>query len=169
MARRLASSRRPLAPPVTPGAQAGWLYGLAGLIPFFAAAAAIWAGPERLGRWAAVAALALLSYAATIISFLGGVRWGFELQRPGGPDPRLLFLSVTPQLAAWALLFARMPGATPLAWRFGGLLAVLVVVGVADVLSRDLPEWYRTLRIPLTVGAGVALLAALAWTLRHPA
>ena len=163
MARRLARSR-PLAPPVTPGAQAGWLFGLAGLIPFFVAAAAMWAGPGRLGHWAGVAVLALLAYSATITSFLGGVRWGFELQRPGGPDPRLLFLSVTPQIAAWALLFMPMPGPAPLAWRFGGLLALLVVVGMADVLSRDLPEWYRTLRIPLTVGAGAALLAALLWT-----
>ncbi|MBE7218003.1 MAG: DUF3429 domain-containing protein [Caulobacteraceae bacterium] len=169
MPRRLASSRRPLAAPVTAGAQAGWLYGLAGLVPFFVAAAAMWAGPGRLGHWAGVAVLALLAYGATIISFLGGVRWGFELQRPGGPDPRLLFLSVTPQIAAWALLFLPMPGAEPLAWRFGGLLALLVLVGVADVLSRDLPQWYRTLRIPLTVGAGAALLAALAWALRHPA
>lgn len=169
MPRRLASSRRPLAPPVTPGAQAGWLFGLAGLIPFFVAAAAMWAGPARLGHWAGVSALALLAYAATIVSFLGGVRWGSELQRPGGPDPRLLFLSVIPQLFAWGLLFLPMPGAAPLAVRFGGLLVVLLLVGIADALSRDLPQWYRALRIPLTVGAGAALVAALAWTLRHSA
>ena len=125
----------------------------------------MWAGPARLGHWAATAVLALLAYAATIVSFLGGVRWGSELQRPGGPEPRLLFLSVTPQLAAWTLLFMPMP----LAARFGGLLVVLVLSGVADALSRDLPEWYRTLRIPLTVGAGAALLAALVWALRQPA
>ncbi len=164
MARRIARQRR-LAAPVTPGAQAGWLFGLAGLIPFFVAAAAIWAGSARMGHWAATAVLALLAYAATIAAFLGGVRWGSELRRPGGPEPRMLFLSVTPQIAAWALMFLPMP----LAARFGGLLVVLVVTGIADTLSRDLPEWYRTLRVPLTTGAGAAVLAALVWALRQPA
>lgn len=166
MPRRLSSARRPLAAPTTPGAQAGWLLGLAGLIPFFVAGAALWAGYGRIGRWALVALQALLVSGATIVSFLGGVRWGFELARPGGPEPRLLFASVLAQIGAWALVFLPMPAAD-LPVRFGGLLLLLVVQGTADAISRDFPEWYRTLRVPLTVGAGAALAAGLWWALRH--
>ena len=168
MPRRLSSARRPLAAPTTPGAQAGWLFGLAGLVPFFLAAAALWAGYGRLGRWAFVALQALLFYGATIVSFLGGVRWGFELARPGGPEARMLFASVLAQIGAWALVFLPMPGPA-LSVRLGGLLLLLMVQGAADAASRDLPEWYRTLRVPLTVGAGAALAAGVVWTLRHRA
>lgn len=157
-----------MAAPTTPGGQAGWLFALAGLVPFFVSAAALWAGYARLGRWAFVALQALLFYGATIVSFLGGVRWGFELARPGGPDARLLFASVLPQIGAWALVFLPMPAAD-LPVRFGGLLLLLVVQGAADAASRDFPEWYRTLRVPLTAGAGAALAAGLWWTLRHRA
>ena len=162
----LRSSRRsPLAGPATTGARAGWLFGLAGLLPFFVGGAAIWAGFGRIGPWALVAVQALLVYAATIASFLGGVRWGFELQRPGGPEPLNLFGGVLPQIAASACLFLPMP----LAARFGGLALVLGLVGIADAVARDYPEWYRTLRVPLTAGAVAAVLSGLVWALnvRH--
>ena len=48
----------------------------------------------------------------------------------------------------------------------GGLLVLLLVQGVADMLSGDLPGWYRTLRAPLTVGAAAAIVSGLVWTLR---
>lgn len=174
MARRILAGRSRV--PATPGAQAGWLLGAAGLLPFFAAGAAIWAGYGRIGFWALAAVQALLTYGATIVSFLGGVRWGFELQQPGGPAARNLFGSVLPQIGAWTLLFLPIP--LPAAWggasavlavRFGGVLLLLLVQGVADALSRDFPEWYRTLRIPLTAGAAAAMLAGLVWALhvRH--
>lgn len=148
--------------PATPGAQAAWLLGMAGLLPFFLSGAVLWAGPGRLGPAVFLAPLALMAYAATIVSFLGGVRWGYELARPAGPDPRLLVGSVLPQIAAWGLLFA--PLASPA--RLGGLLLVLLVQGGADMLSDDLPGWYRALRAPLTVGAAAALVSGLVWTLR---
>ena len=164
MARRIRAQRR-VSPPTTPGAQAGLLFGLAGLLPFFVAAAAMWAGFGRIGGWALVAVQALLAYGATIVSFLGGVRWGFELARPGGPDPRMLFASVLPQIGAWALIFLPMPAAY-LPARFGGLLLLTALGGGADAVASDLPDWYRALRIPLTLGAGAALLAGLVWSLR---
>lgn len=151
--------------PATPGAQAAWLLGLAGLVPFFLSGAVLWAGPARLGAAVFLAPLALMAYAATIVSFLGGVRWGYELARPAGPDLRMLVGSVLPQIAAWALLFAPLAASA----RFGGLLLLLLVQGAADMLSDDLPGWYRALRGPLTAGAAAALVSGLLWTLhlRH--
>ena len=144
-----------------PGARTAWLLGMGGLVPFFASAAALWAGPGRLGPAVFLAPVLLLAYAGTIASFLGGARWGVEIGRPEGPRPLFLVSAVGPQLAAVALLVAPLPALD----RYAGLALVLAVQGVGDALSPDLPAWYRSLRIPLTVGAVAAVLAGLAWVL----
>ena len=150
----------PASPERPSGANVAALLGFAGLIPFFAGAAALWAGPERVGPAAFSIPSLMLVYAATIASFLGGVRWGVEAVRVGGPSARNLALSVTPQLAAWAL--AAAPG-LPFAMRFDGLAALLIVQGLADMTAKNLPTWYRALRGPVTVGAAAAMGALGAW------
>ena len=142
-----------------PGARTAWLLGVAGLLPFFASAAALWAGPARLGPAVFYAPILLLAYAATIASFLGGARWGAEVVRVGGPRPLFLVSAVAPQLAAVALVAAPLPAVD----RYAGLALVLLVQGVGDAFSPDLPAWYRSLRIPLTVGAVGSVVAGLAW------
>ena len=52
-------------PPLKPAAEA-WVLGVAGLLPFVAGAVGLWALPSE---WAGLAALALLTYAAVIVSF----------------------------------------------------------------------------------------------------
>jgi hypothetical protein len=60
-------------PSLKPG-NAAWALGIAGLLPFVASAAGLWLlAPD----WASFAALALLTYAAVIVSFLGGIHWGY--------------------------------------------------------------------------------------------
>ena len=144
-----------------PGVRTAWLLGVAGLLPFVLAASALWAGPARMGPAVFFAPILLLAYAATIAAFMGGARWGAEIARPGGPRPVFLVSAVAPQLAAVALIAAPLPAAD----RYGGLALVLAVQGVGDALSPDLPAWYRSLRIPLTVGAVAAVVAGLAWVL----
>ena len=145
-----------------PGVRAAWILGFAGLLPFFGTAAVMWAGPRRLEpALFFISPILLLAYAATIASFLGGVRWGVEAARPGGPRAVFLLSSVAPQLAAVALIVAPLETA----WRYAGLAVVLVVQGVGDVLAPDLPDWYRRLRIPLTVGAAASVVAGLVWVL----
>jgi hypothetical protein len=144
-----------------PGARAGWALGLAGLIPFFATGAALWAGPQRLGPAVFIAPVALLGYAATIASFLGGARWGAEMARGAAARPLVLALSTAPQIAAWLLIVA--PLAT--VYRYGGLMLVIALTAVWDASAPELPGWYRRLRIPLSVGAAAALASGLAWTL----
>lgn len=158
-------------PGAAQGERAGWMLGVAGLIPFFLSGAALWAGPQRFGQLVYIAPVALLAYAATIVSFLGGVRWGAEMARPAGARPLTLALSTAPQVVAWLLIVAPIPTVT----RYGGLMLAVAVTAIWDGAAADLPAWYRGLRVPLSVGAAAALASGLAWTLvlaqslAHPA
>lgn len=127
--------------------QACWL-GYSGLIPFFvlSVVAAI-----ADGETAVQAARALLLYAAIILSFMGGVVWGRGLA--GMRDESMvasLVISVVPSLVAWV---GAVLGGTVGVW-----LCCLGLIGllVHDVRTRALPEWFRQLRIHLTVGAVLA-------------
>ncbi len=86
-------------PPLKPGTEA-WALGIAGLLPFVASAVGLCLLPPA---WTGLAALALLTYAAVIVSFLGGIHWGLAMPlaqtRPG-----LLVWGVLPSLLAWASL-----------------------------------------------------------------
>ena len=96
---------------------------------------------------------ALATYGAIIVSFLGGIRWGLAVPA-GGDAVRHYLVSVLPSLVAWALLAAPEP------WRLAGLGLMALVLGPIDLgLVRDglAPAWFGTLRIILSVGAGVAL------------
>jgi hypothetical protein len=132
-----------------------WVLGLSGLIPFFVAAGAYAFGPPRL---AGPALLALVTYAAAILSFLGGARWGAEILRTNCPGWLTLAGSVLPSLVAWGLLAA--PFATP-QWQLSGFLAAFLAAWLWDVRSVHLPPWYERLRTMLTLGAVVALGVAL--------
>jgi ribose/xylose/arabinose/galactoside ABC-type transport system permease subunit len=122
--------------------------GLLGLIPFLA--------PALIGiAWPAgkdPAAFVLALYAALILSFLGGARWGLTVGRTS-PDPRIVSLSMLPTLAGLALLLA------PNEVRLPGLAAALALHWLWDVRDSDLPAWYPALRSLLTAGAVIGLLA----------
>lgn len=128
--------------------RAAWICGLLGLIPFWALPVGLVSGAlpaERL-----VPAVAL--YAALIVSFLGGARWGLAL---GGAAPRPIVLaaSMAPTLVVWfVLLLGLGPRVTLLA-----LAAALAGAGVWDARSPGLEDWYRRLRLTLTSGAAAAL------------
>jgi hypothetical protein len=120
-----------------------WL-GLVGLLPFVAGLFALMFGTTPAQHL--VGERLFLYYAATILAFLGGVRWGAAL---ADPTWRSLSLAVAPSLIAFgALLLDIRPALVVLA-------ATFVVVGAADAGRRATigwPAWYRRLRIMLTVG-----------------
>lgn len=141
------------APPQPAPPLATWL-GLAGLLPFAAAAAGAWVGPDA---WRGPAVSALAAYGAVILSFLGAVHWGFALGTPtaAATRPRLL-LGVLPALVGWlALLLPTTPGLVLLA------SAVLATAAVEAAAARHglMPEGYMRLRWVLSIGAGCCLLA----------
>lgn len=132
--------------------------GGAGAVPFAALALfsfPIWP-PYHL-----TAALALQLYAAIILSFLGGVRWGAAMARNGEALRwPTLTPSVLPPLAAWGGVLAPNFAAS-LALLAAGYLGLLAY-DVASARSGELPAWYAKLRTPLTVVALASLAAAAA-------
>lgn len=132
------------------------LLGLAGLIPFVALTGCLVL--ER-GLTTPDAWRALVLYAAVILSFMGGVHWGLALR---GTTTTGYLTSVVPALVAWFAVVAlpHKPAATVMAIGFLALLVYDLMV----VRAGDAPEWYRGLRIVLTVvvvlSLGTALVAA---------
>lgn len=135
-----------------------WLGGF-GVVPFLAFAALILIGPPEL---VGTASDALAAYGAIILSFLGGIHWGFatgdaHAARENGALLRRLSVSALPSLVAWtALLAPREPGFVVLAGTF--LLVLLVDIRAAG--SNQAPAWYPSLRWPLTLLVVASLLVA---------
>lgn len=132
------------------------LLGAAGVIPFVGAGALLAFGPPTL---AGPALLWLVAYAAVILSFLGGVRWGAEIARSEQPRFSVLALSVLPSLAGWVLL--AVPFATA-ELQLGGFLLAFAWMWLWDSRAVDLKPWYRRLRSWLTLGAAIGLGLGLA-------
>jgi hypothetical protein len=131
-----------------------WALGLLGLIPFAAGAIVfgygqpLWRGPALLG---------LLAYATAILSFLGGVRWGCEMNARAASPLALTGSNLAP-IAGFALLAA--PGLTA-AWQIGGFVLAFVLQWLWDLQLRGAPPWWPRLRTALTAGVCVCLAVAL--------
>ena len=130
------------------------MLGYGGLLPFAMGAAGVWFG----GEYALAAMTGQAVYAAVILSFLGGVQWGFALAALGqgaGPNWERLGWSVLPCLFGWAAFFL------PPFERTTALILALLAVYVIDRnwalrFGRG-PEWYVRLRRHLTAGAVLCL------------
>lgn len=105
-------------------------------------------------------AFAQIAYAASIVSFLGGARWGFALPEssPAKPDWINLANSVVPSLFAWVtmLMTDNITAA-----------GIMVIMALGISLHYDLsllptyPSWFKALRAVLTVVAFFSLLGTL--------
>ncbi len=137
-----------------------WL-GLGGLVPFYGAGLAMFAPDGEIARLA-FAAFAL--YAASILSFLGGVRWGLEMVRaPDAPSAARLAYSVLPALAGWALAFVVIdqPALRGAAGIFAGLFAAQYAWDKTSAADAGAPAWYPALREVLTGGVMLACLLVI--------
>lgn len=132
------------------------LLGVAGLLPFLGSAVMTWVSSPTGSE---IAVFSIRTYAAVILSFLGGVRWGVCLRDPEalsrvGP----LTLSIMPSIVAWVavLMAPRL-----------GLLTLIVGLAAQYLLDRfatrrsQLPDWYGRLRTLLSIGAIASLILAL--------
>jgi hypothetical protein len=100
-------------------------------------------------------------YAAVLLSFLGGVRCGFELMRaPDAPNGLRLAFSALPALGGWglALFVIAWPGAMPMEAAFAGLFAAQQIWDQRSASDAGAPDWYPLLRQVLTGGAMVICL-----------
>ncbi|XP_061540006.1 transmembrane protein 69-like isoform X2 [Phycodurus eques] len=132
-----------------------WL-GFAGLIPFVAPPLFMGVTESYLPEFA----YAQVAYAASIVSFLGGARWGFALpdSSPAKPDWINLSNSVIPSLLAWVTMLMAdsiVPAAT------------MVIMALGISLHYDLsllptyPSWFKALRAILTMVAFFSLVGTL--------
>ncbi|XP_075944498.1 transmembrane protein 69-like [Anarhichas minor] len=130
--------------------------GFAGLIPFIAPTLLMAVTESYFPELA----YAQLAYAASIVSFLGGARWGFALPEssPAKPDWINLANSVVPPLLAWVAMLMSdniVPAAT------------MVIMGLGISLHYDLsllptyPSWFKALRSILTAVAFFSLIGTL--------
>ena len=128
------------------------LLGLAGLLPFWSLAIT-YLGRAWLGVSGPSLDLVLATYAAMIISFLGGIRWSLAVSGPAGGGQYAL--SVIPSLVAWAAL------AVPEPWRLGDSGHRRPWPRPARPRARPCGSRAAlVLRLILSTGAGVALLLA---------
>lgn len=130
-----------------PPARTAWALGLGGLLPFvLLSGLLVYGGTSTIAF--GVVTLALTAYSASILSFLGGIRWGFGLADETDHRKRDLVLSVLPSLAGWGLVLAPAP------YSFAGFAVCFALQGLWDFVSvrrRKLPAWFGRLRLVLTV------------------
>jgi hypothetical protein len=155
-------TRNPSAAAGRAASPAGWalLLGYAGLIPFVAAAMALWLLPEG-STGSALAGPALSGYAAVIVSFLGGIHWGVALRQPA-PPAGLLAWGVVPSLVAWVALLLPLPWALAL---LGAMLLLCWAVDWAVYPRYALTRWLP-LRLRLSAVAALSCFVGAAGALR---
>ncbi len=136
--------------------RSAWILTLSGALPFIAAAAGAFVLPlEHHARLLYAAS----TYAAIILSFLGGIQWGLAvaLSEAAPRSARTLFMiSVTISLAGWCLLFIE-PASLRLACAAGLFVCVWAVDGLLRLQSL-IPAWFFRLRGLATVLVVGALL-----------
>jgi hypothetical protein len=128
--------------------------GLAGLIPF--AATGLGAAATTNPAMSVPAMAGLVAYGAVILSFLGGVHWGFVLAEPDEAVPQRrsyrLLVGVTMSLVGWAAVLTLVLG-----WPTVAVLILIagyvLLIGVETELSRRalMPDGYIFLRWILSV------------------
>ncbi|XP_061884564.1 transmembrane protein 69-like [Entelurus aequoreus] len=132
-----------------------WL-GFAGLIPFVAPT--LFMGVVEICY--TELAYAQVAYGASIISFLGGSRWGFALPEssPAKPDWINLGNSVACPLLAWAAMLMADNVVSA---------ATMVIIALGISLHYDLsllptyPSWFKALRTVLTIVASASLVGTI--------
>jgi hypothetical protein len=135
------------------------VYALAGLLPFLGCTVLVFLSGDDTQVAVAVEAL----YAAVILSFLGGARWGIEIQRLT-PRAGVITLTMVPSVLGFGVALWTLGGDQGANAASGllGLAILFIASGVWDVISRDVPDWYPRLRIALTL-AVVALMGLSAF------
>ena len=132
--------------------------GVAGLIPFVTGGVLVWL--PQLQNIAPTIPPLVFFYAALIVSFQGGVRWGAAMQNATTDTmlARELCASVIPTLITLVCYILSLPAALTM------LLILIISQGLVDILAvrqKKLVEWYAPLRLLLSGMAGASLASLL--------
>lgn len=135
------------------------LLGAAGLLPQLGALAIQAEGPgAEAGR------IAAFGYASLILSFLGGVWWGFAMRR-AERQRILVVVAILPSLVPLALVPVMVFGGWRRAlWALAVVLMLTLLVDRRLVERGDAPAGWMRLRVPLS--CGLAALTAIAAVMR---
>ena len=132
-----------------------WLFAFTGVL-VFAGMTSVLLSSESHVRIPAIGAL--VTFAAIVLSYLGGIEGGLALREEASTEKTrilALCLSVVPSLAAWGVLW--LPGPQ---YQIGSATVLFVAVWSADLYlaSRGLiPSWFVDLRTAITAIACVIL------------
>lgn len=124
--------------------------GLLGLVPF----AAVPIYMYSTGIYSPDLAFTQLAYSASILSFIGGIRWGKLLDQSN--EWKEYTYSILPSIAAWLALL--VPGRWSILWAISSLQGFAFY----DVTKPGYPLWFKGLRVLLTAAASLTLLTTLA-------
>ena len=136
-----------------------WIFAITGALVFVALTAMLFSTQAQV-RVPAIAAL--VTFAAVVLSYLGGIEGGLALRDEAGTrETRAIAfaLSTLPSLAAWGVLWLPSPQ-----WQLAAALAHYVAVWGADLwLARRglVPSWFVDMRTAVTAVVAVTLGIAL--------
>jgi len=137
-----------------------YLLGWAGLLPQIILLIFLVGRDPDLHEFARTLAL---SYAALILSFLGGIWWGMASRVTGEPPRWLWFAAVLPALIAFASFLPMAMGARDAALPplvLGSALIISLWVDWRLCAYEIAPPGWMLLRLPLSLGLGGLTLAA---------
>lgn len=129
------------------------VYGFGGIIPFVT--------PPLyfiIGAFSPFLATSQLMYGATILAFIGGVKWGNAVAKNDESHTQI-GLSILPSLIAWSSLL--VPEPVGLLVVSSGLVGALYI----DYKSSGYPPWFFAMRATLTGIAVTSLFATLGFYL----
>lgn len=136
-----------------------WVFAIAGALVLAGITAMLLSGQTAI-RIPAIAAL--VTFAAVVIAFLGGIEAGIALREEVSTEATrtlALGLSVIPALAAWGIFWLPSPHL-----QVGAALALFVAVWGSDLwLARRglIPSWFVDMRTAVTAAVCVILGTAL--------
>ena len=145
---------------------------LAGALPFIGFTL-LTIGEPHVEERVEVATVILMVYAAVILSFLGGIRFGMEVRDPADGAGANVAWSVIPSLAGWGLVVLTyvvvlFGGSGFVGWAFA-LFALFFGLqyawDAASVRVGEAPAWFGPLRrrITLIVIPTLLVAAVIAW------
>lgn len=144
--------------PPAPVGRVAFVLGFTGLLPQVAAVALIAVDPHGAYDLLSMAAYA---YASLILSFLGGMWWGFAMRREHRQG-LLTGLAVVPSLLPLAIIptaAIRWTWTLPLVL-LGSAVLLTLLVDRHLVRTGDAPPNWMRLRVPLSIGLGALTIVA---------